>query len=124
MRQDCCLERTRTRKGGKSVEPADAIISLNSGDAAPERLLKLWRGHWRIENQVHWVRDVTFEEDRCQVPTGASPQVNSALRNLVIGLVRRIRATKVAAAQCYYGWKPSLSLDAPRSASSLTIRIP
>ena len=61
----------------------------------------------RIENQVHWVRDVTFEEDRCQVRTGASPQVNSALRNLVIGLVRRIRATKVAAAQCYYGWKPS-----------------
>ena len=81
------------------------------GDAAPERLLELWRGHWRIENQVHWVRDVTFDEDRCQVRTGAAPQVMAALRNLVIGLVRRTRATNLAAALRYYGWKPSEALS-------------
>ena len=111
MGQVCCLERTRTRKGVKSVELAYAITSLNPGDAAPERLLELWRGHWRIENQVRWVRDVTFDEDRCQVRTGAAPQVMAALRNLVIGLVRRTRATNVAAALRYYGWKPSEALS-------------
>ena len=108
--QVCCLERTRTRKGDKSVERAYAITSLNQGDADPERLLKLWRSHWRIENQVHWVRDVTFDEDRCQVRTGAAPQVMAALRNLVIGLVRRTRAPNVAAALRHYGWKPSDAL--------------
>ena len=117
VRQDRCPERTRTRKGVKSVEPADAITSLNPSDAVPERLLKLWRGHSRIENQVHCVRDVTFEEDRCQVRTGTSPQVSAALRNLVIGLVRRVRATKMAAALGDLS-----SLDTPRSASSLTIK--
>ena len=74
-------------------------------------MLKVSRGHWGIENRVHWVGDVTFDEDRSQVRTGAAPQVMAALRNLVIGLVRRTRATNVAAALRYYGWKPSEALS-------------
>lgn len=108
--QVCCLERTRTRKGVKSVERAYAITSLSTSKAGPARLLSLWRGHWGIENQVHWVRDVTFDEDRSQVRTGAAPQVMAALRNLVIGLVRRTGATNVAAALRHYGWKPHEAL--------------
>ena len=60
--------------------------------------LKVSRGHWGIENRVHWVRDVTFDEDRSQVRTGAAPQVMAGLRNLVIALVRRAGHTNVAAA--------------------------
>ena len=56
------------------------------------------RGYWGIENRVHWVRDVTFDEDRCQVRTGAAPQVLAALRNLAISLVRRAGHSNVAAA--------------------------
>ena len=37
--------------------------------------MSLSRGHWGIENRLHWVRDVTFDEDRSQVRTGAAPQV-------------------------------------------------
>jgi len=108
--QVCCVERTRSRKGIKSEEPAYAITSLTPEKADAKRLLEMWRGHWRIENRVHWVRDVTFDEDRSQVRTGAAPQVMAALRNLVLGLVRQTGAANVAAALRHYSWKVSASL--------------
>ena len=75
-----------------------AISSLPATDADARRLLSLSRGHWGIENRLHWVRDVTFDEDRSQVRTGAAPQVLAGLRNLVISLVRRAGHSNVAAA--------------------------
>lgn len=44
------------------------------------------RGHWTIENPLHYVRDVTFGEDRSTVRTGHAPDNLATLRNLVIGL--------------------------------------
>ena len=45
-------------------------------------MIATWlRQHWGIENRVHWVRDVTFDEDRCTVRTGAGPQVLATVRN-------------------------------------------
>jgi hypothetical protein len=49
-----------------------------------------------IENQSHWVRDVTFDEDRSQVWCGAIPEVMAALRNTTIGLVRATGDTRIA----------------------------
>ena len=46
--------------------------SLPRERADAGRLLALVRGHWHIENQSHWVRDVTFDEDRSQVRCGRS----------------------------------------------------
>lgn len=46
------------------------------------------RRRWHIENRLHWVRDVTFDEDRSQVRTGNGPRVMATLRNLVISLLR------------------------------------
>src|SRR5207302_8704835 len=65
--------------------------------ATPERLLALVRGQWQIENKSHWVRDVTFDEDRSQVRCGNIPQVMSALRNTAIGLLRWAGHTNIAA---------------------------
>ena len=109
--QGCCMERTRTHKWVISREKAYAITSLTPEQAGPARLLKLWRGHWRIENQVHWVRDVTFDEDRSQVRTGAAPQVMAALRNAVIGLLRRTGSQNIAAALRHYSWNLTASLS-------------
>ena len=72
LAQVCCMERTRRHKGRETVERAYAITSLppERGDAA--RLLEIWRGHWGIENRLHWVRDVVFGEDQSQVRTRVS----------------------------------------------------
>ena len=89
VQQVCRLERQRTTKGKKQVEVSYVISSLPAAEAGARRLLALSRGHWGIENRVHWVRDVTFDEDRSQIRLGAAPEVMAALRNLVISLVRR-----------------------------------
>ncbi len=98
LQQVCRLERQRDVKGKKQVEVSYAITSLPATAAGARRLLTISRGHWGIENRLHWVRDVTFDEDRSQVRTGAAPQVLAALRNLVISLVRRAGHSNIAAA--------------------------
>lgn len=62
----------------------------------PAQLLQLNRGHWGIENGVHWVRDVTFDEDRCRVRKGAAAQAMASLRNLAIALLRLAGAANIA----------------------------
>jgi len=74
------------------------ITSLTPAQASPARLLTLNRGHWRIENRLHWVRDVTFDEDRSQVRRGAAAHAMASLRNLAIGLLRLAGAGNIAAA--------------------------
>jgi predicted transposase YbfD/YdcC len=73
-----------------------AITNLPFEQARPADLL---RGHWTIENGLHWVRDVTFAEDASQVRTGAAPTVMAALRNLVVGVLGRAGPLNVAAAR-------------------------
>jgi hypothetical protein len=58
----------------------------------------LSRGHWSIENRVHWVRDVTYDEDRCRVRKGAAAQSLATLRNLALNLFRLGGARNIAAA--------------------------
>jgi hypothetical protein len=56
-------------------ETVYALTSLTTYQANPADVLTFNRGHWRIENREHHVRDVTFDEDRSQVRTGSSPQI-------------------------------------------------
>jgi predicted transposase YbfD/YdcC len=56
------------------------------------------RGHWGIENRLHWIRDVVFAEDHSQIRTGAGPAVMAILRNLTVSLHRLAGATNIAAA--------------------------
>ncbi|HTE71085.1 MAG TPA: ISAs1 family transposase, partial [Actinomycetes bacterium] len=60
-----------------------AITSLAFAQSSPARLADLLRGHWAIENGLHYVRDVTFAEDASRVRTGTAPQVMACLRNLI-----------------------------------------
>ncbi|MFE2121210.1 ISAs1 family transposase [Rhodococcus aetherivorans] len=80
------------------VEVVYAICSLPC-EQAPPKLLAAWiRGHWHIENKLHYVRDVTFDEDRSTVRAGHGPQVMATLRNVVVGLHRRAGHTNIARA--------------------------
>jgi predicted transposase YbfD/YdcC len=80
------------------TEVVYGVTSLGPHRGTPEQLLALSRGHWHIENKSHWVRDVTFDEDRSQVRCGNIPQVMAALRNTAIGLLRWAGHTNIAAA--------------------------
>ena len=82
------IVRTRDGQTKTEVDQCVGVTSLSTERANPERLLTLSRGHWAIENRLHWVRDVTFDEDRSQVRTGHGPQLLAALRNMAISLVR------------------------------------
>jgi predicted transposase YbfD/YdcC len=75
-----------------------AITSLPFAQASPARLADLLRGHWAIENGLHHVRDTTYAEDACQLPTGTAPQVMATLRNLAIGVLGRAGPVNLAAA--------------------------
>jgi predicted transposase YbfD/YdcC len=90
------LRRTVTRSGKKTVEVVYLITSATPSAAPPATLAAWVQGHWGIENRLHWVRDVTFDEDRSQVRTGAAPQVMATLRNLVISLLRLAGWTNIA----------------------------
>jgi hypothetical protein len=65
---------------------------------APARLADLLRGHWAVENGLHYVRDTAFAEDASQVRTGSAPHVMASLRNLAIGVLRRAGPVNLAAA--------------------------
>jgi predicted transposase YbfD/YdcC len=91
-----------------SAETAYYVTSLLAGEADPARLAELIRGHWGIENRLHWVRDVTFDEDRCQVRS--APRVLAALRNLAIGALRHAGATNIAKALRSVGREPTRAL--------------
>jgi predicted transposase YbfD/YdcC len=84
--------------GEERVEVVYGVTSLRPERATPGHLLALVRGHWQIENKSHWVRDVTFDEDRSQVRCGNIPQVMAALRHTAIGLLRWAGHTNIAAA--------------------------
>lgn len=73
-----------------------AITSLTAFQADPALLARWIRGHWAIE-ALHWVRDVSFDEDRSQARTAHGPQVMAALRNLAITALRLSGATNIAA---------------------------
>ena len=110
LRQVCCVERTVTRKEVSRQETAYAITSLSPAKAAAQRLLQIWRGHWGIENRLHYVRDVTMREDASQVRTGSAPEVMAALRNVVVGLLRWAGAANIAAALRHYSYQPKEAL--------------
>lgn len=91
-------DHTNPRTGTTSREHVYAITSLTARDATPERVAALIRGHWCIENRLHWVRDVTYDEDRSQIRTRNGPRTMAALRNLAISIHRLTGATNIAKA--------------------------
>jgi predicted transposase YbfD/YdcC len=103
---------TNRRTGEIREEIAFAVTSLSAQRATPAQLLTLWREHWHIENKLHWVRDVTYGEDRSTVRAGAGPHVLAAMRNLAIGLLRLGGATNIAAACRRYAAQPAVALAA------------
>jgi hypothetical protein len=100
------VRRERTIQDVTTVETGYGITSLGPQEADAPRLLALNREYWGMENRLHWVRDVTFDEDRSQVRSEAAPQVCAGLRNLGIALLRRSGASNIAAALRTFSARP------------------
>lgn len=114
LRQVLKMERkvSNKRTGEVSRETSYAITSLGRERASAEELIRAWRGHWEIENRLHWVRDVTYDEDRSQVRAGHIPQVMAAIRNAAISVMRVKGVNNIAAACRRYAAQPSRALAA------------
>ena len=93
-----------------SAETIYAITSLTAIQARPAELAAIIRGHWLTEDRLHWVRDVTYDEDRSQVRTANGPRVMASLRNLAIAILRLTGQTSIAAALRHHARQPSRPL--------------
>ncbi|WP_243639528.1 ISAs1 family transposase [Micromonospora sp. MW-13] len=93
-----------------TTETVYAITDLHVRQARPEHLAGWIRGHWSIENKVHRVRDVTYDEDRSQIRTGTGPQVMASLRDAAIGALRLTGLTNIAAANRHHARDSNRSL--------------
>jgi predicted transposase YbfD/YdcC len=102
------LRRTVTEKGKRT----DGVACLITSDrmASPETLAAWVRGHWHIENKLHWVRDVTYQEDKSLVRTGNAPRVMASLRSLAISILRLDGHVNIAAANRHHARDPQRTL--------------
>lgn len=83
------LRRWRQRRPNElwTVEQVTVVTSRTASTTTPQELLALVRDHWTIENCVHWVRDMSFHEDRLH--GRAIGGIMSWLRNQALNLIRR-----------------------------------
>ncbi|HMA34428.1 MAG TPA: ISAs1 family transposase [Chloroflexia bacterium] len=86
------------------------VTSLPATVADMERLLELRRGHWRIENGLHYVKDVTLGEDASLVHRGQGPAVMSLLRDGVVSLLHAAGHQQIAARLRYHSRHPEAAL--------------
>jgi predicted transposase YbfD/YdcC len=90
------LRRTRTLAGKKTVEVVYIITSMPSTEASPMQIATWVQGHWGIENKLHWVRDVLYDEDRSSIRSGNAPRVMATLRSTAISILRLTGTTTIA----------------------------
>jgi predicted transposase YbfD/YdcC len=111
--------RKRPGKNRWSTETAYAITSLTAPQASPAKLAATIRGHWMIEDRLHWVRspgvlslwcDMDYDEDRSQIRTASGPRIMASLRNLALTTLRLTGATSIAAALRYHARRPDRPL--------------
>jgi predicted transposase YbfD/YdcC len=113
------LERTVWQQGEQTLhEIRYGLTSVPRTVADAARLLTIARAEWGIENGLHYRRDVTLEEDACQLRRGGGPQVMAALNNAVVSLLGQANEPNLAAAQrtfAYHCDRFLAQLSVPRS---------
>lgn len=80
-----------------TVEVQYLITSVPRRQAGAATLLEWTRGHWGIENRLHYVRDVTMGEDANRTRVGSGPQVLAAFRNMAVTKLRLDGSANIAA---------------------------
>jgi predicted transposase YbfD/YdcC len=102
--------RTWTVKGSTKRQVRYGISSLPATVSDPARLATLKRGHWQVENALHYVKDVTLGEDASQTHVAAGADVLAMIRNITISLLRRAGYRDIAARLRRYSGCPHEAL--------------
>ena len=69
----------------------DTSYYISSSNITAKEYNKGIRSHWRIENSLHYVKDVTFKEDASRIRTGNAPTNLSIIKNIAINTLRRLK---------------------------------
>ncbi len=104
------IERTWWERGERKTAVRYGITSLPPTSADAPRLLALVRGHWQIENGLHYVKDVTLGEDRSLIHTGNGPSIMAILRDTVISVLHRAGWRTIAERLRFYSGNPHAAL--------------
>ena len=98
--QVACVEREifHVSRNATTTERVYLISSQSAAQASPAQLLALNRGHWSIENRLHHVRDMAYDEDRCRARKGNTPRTLACLRNFAISMLRLHKVPNIKAA--------------------------
>ena len=89
---------------GKYSTETHRYISSLEVDA--KTFLHIVRSHWKIENSLHYVKDVSFEEDACRTRTGQIPFMQTILRSLAINMINLNKFTNIKQARKVFAWNP------------------
>jgi predicted transposase YbfD/YdcC len=104
------LTRTWHERAGAKHAVHYGITSLAPHAGPPERLLALKRGHWRIENGLHRVKDVALGEDQSTIHRGQGPTVMALLREAALNLLRRSGVRQISARLRYHSQHPAAAV--------------
>lgn len=102
--------RVSTSTGEIQQQTLYGITSLPPDQAQAQTLLSLVQQHWTVENKLHWVKDVTLDEDRCQLRVGRTHHLMTIFRNLALSLLRLNNQSNIASALRACAARPSLAL--------------
>ena len=107
-----CVEATRTERDGTAAGRTSTSTRyyLSSAPLTPERFARAVRAHWAIENSLHWVLDVTFDEDRARNRRDHGPENLAILRRLTLNLLNKARPRmSVARKRKRSGWSDAFA---------------
>ncbi len=104
------IERTWSERGERKTAVRYGITSLPAEVAGADRLLTLVRGHWQIENGLHYIKDVTLGEDRSLIHKGNGPSIMAILRDTVVSVLHRAGWRTIAERLRYYSGNPQAAL--------------
>ena len=110
LRSVACVEGARRIGDAVTRERRYYLTSL---PADPGRIAAAVRGHWGIENRLHWVLDLAFREDECRVRTGHAAENFAVLRHIALNLLRRDTSVRagIRAKRLTCGWNDSYLLQ-------------
>lgn len=87
---------------GKCTTEKHFYISSLSVDA--KAFLHIIRSHWKIENSLHYVKDVSFDEDSSRIRTKQAPLISTMLRSLAINIMNINKISNIKKARKEFAW--------------------